>query len=205
MVKAPPTSDARERCAWVTTAGLYERYHDEEWGVPTHDSDALFELIVLEGMQAGLSWLTILTKRRRFRERLFGFSAERLARANARDVESWMADPGLIRHRGKLEGVITGARATLELEAEGGLGPFLWSFVNGAPRVNRWKRSAEVPSETPESRAMSKALKARGFKFVGPTICYALMQSAGLVNDHLRTCFRHSECQRPGIVRCTVD
>ena len=105
MVKAPPTSDARERCAWVTTAGLYERYHDEEWGVPTHDSDALFELIVLEGMQAGLSWLTILTKRRRFRERLFGFSAERLARANARDVESWMADPGLIRHRGKLEGV----------------------------------------------------------------------------------------------------
>ena len=205
MVKALPSSAVRSRCAWVTSSGLYERYHDEEWGVPTFDRDPLFELLVLEGMQAGLSWLTILNKRRRFRSRLFGFSAERLARASARSVEGWLADAGLIRHRGKLEGVIVNARAALELEAEGGLSALLWSFVDGAPRVNRWVRSSQVPSETPESRAMSKALKGRGFKFVGPTICYALMQSAGLVNDHLRSCFRHEECQRPGIERCTIE
>lgn len=196
---------ALTRCSWAGGAPIYERYHDQEWGAPTHDAGELFELLILEGMQAGLSWLTILNKRRHMRSRFLEFSAARLARAGQHDVVRWLGDAGVIRHRGKLEGMIQNARATLDLDAHGGLAELLWSFVDNAPLVNRWVVSSDVPSETAESRAMSKVLKAQGFTFVGPTICYAFMQSAGLVNDHLSKCFRYEECLRPGIVRCVID
>ena len=179
------------RCEWVPEGDpLYLTYHDEEWGVPSHDERHLFEMLVLEGAQAGLSWSTILRKRDGYRHAFAGFEAEKVARFTARDVERLLADPGIVRNRLKVESAVANARATIAL---GGLDELLWSFVGGAPIVNRWGTVSELPSETAESRAMSKELKRRGFRFVGPTVCYSLMQACGLVNDHVIGCFRYRE------------
>jgi DNA-3-methyladenine glycosylase I len=179
------------RCAWVPAAEpLYVTYHDEEWGSPSHDERHLFEMLVLEGAQAGLSWSTILLKRENYRRAFAGFRVEAVARFTARDVERLLADPGIVRNRLKVESAVANARATI---AAGGLDDLLWSFVGGAPIVNKWRKLADIPAETAESRAMSKELKRRGFRFVGPTICYALMQACGLVNDHVVSCFRYAE------------
>jgi DNA-3-methyladenine glycosylase I len=178
------------RCAWVPEADpLYAAYHDEEWGVPSHDEGHLFEMLVLEGAQAGLSWSTILRKREGYRRAFAGFDVERVARFGPRDVDRLLSDPGIVRNRLKVESAIANARATIEA---GGLDELLWSFVGGVPLVNRWRTLAEVPAETAESLAMSKELKRRGFRFVGPTVCYALMQACGLVNDHTVDCFRYA-------------
>ena len=177
------------RCAWVPEGDpLYAAYHDEEWGVPSHDERHLFELLVLEGAQAGLSWATILRKREGYRRAFAGFDAEEVARFEPSEVERLLGDASIVRNRAKIESAIANARAVLELES---LDAYLWSFVGGAPLVNEWRSLAEIPAETAESKAMSKDLKRRGFRFVGPTICYAFMQAAGMVNDHVVDCFRH--------------
>jgi DNA-3-methyladenine glycosylase I len=183
------------RCAWVPEGDpLYLAYHDEEWGVPSHDDRYLFEMLVLEGAQAGLSWSTILRKREGYREAFAGFEPEAVARFGERDVERLLGDSGIVRNRLKVESAIANALATLAVRDElGSLDAFLWSFVGGEPRVNRWRSLGEIPAETDESRTMSKELKRRGFRFVGPTICYAFMQAAGLVNDHVVDCFRYRE------------
>jgi DNA-3-methyladenine glycosylase I len=172
------------------------RYHDEEWGVPSHDERHLFEMLALEGAQAGLSWITILRKREGYREAFAGFDPEAVARFKPRDVERLLKNPAIVRNRMKVEAVIANARAALEVRELGGLDPYLWGFVGEAPIQNRWRKLADLPAETPESRAMSKDLKKRGFRFVGPTICYAFMQAVGLVNDHVTSCFRHREVAR---------
>jgi DNA-3-methyladenine glycosylase I len=185
------------RCAWVPESDpLYVAYHDEEWGVPSRDERHLFEMLVLEGAQAGLSWSTILHKREGYRSAFAGFVPEKVARFGPDDVERLMADPGIVRNRLKVESTIANARAVLELDDFPGL---LWSFVGGTPRVNGWRSVAQIPAETDESKAMSKDLKRRGFRFVGPTVCYAFMQACGLVNDHTTDCFRFSgrETSRP--------
>jgi DNA-3-methyladenine glycosylase I len=171
---------------------VYVAYHDEEWGVPSHDDRHLFEMLVLEGAQAGLSWSTILKKRDGYRRAFAGFDVERVARFDATDVERLMNDAGIVRNRMKIEAAIASARATLEA---GSLDELLWSFVGGDPLQNSWKTLAELPAETAESKAMSKELKRRGFRFVGPTICYAFMQAVGMVNDHTVDCFRYREVQ----------
>jgi DNA-3-methyladenine glycosylase I len=182
------------RCPWAGDDPLYVAYHDEEWGVPEHDGRALFEMLVLDGFQAGLSWITILRKRESFRRAFDSFDPERMARFGSARIVRLLANPGIVRHRGKIEAAVANARAYLRILDEGvDFSRFLWDFVGGEPRQNRWHRRAGVPAETPESRAMSKALRQRGFTFVGPTVCYAVMQSAGLVNDHLTSCFRHRE------------
>jgi DNA-3-methyladenine glycosylase I len=165
-------------------------YHDEEWGVPTRDERELFELLTLEGAQAGLSWSTILRKREGYRRAFAGFDPRAVAAFGPDDVERLLADPGIVRNRLKVESTIANARAVLALRDEGGLAELVWSFVGGEPRRNGWERLADLPAETEESRAMSKELKRRGFRFVGPTVCYAFMQAAGLVDDHVRSCFR---------------
>ena len=180
-----------QRCGWaVENDPLYVAYHDEEWGVPSHDERHLFELLVLEGAQAGLSWSTILHKREGYRRAFAGFDVERVARFGPDDVERLLGNAGIVRNRLKIEAAVANARATIEA---GGLDDLLWAFVGGEPVVNRWRTLAEIPAETAESRAMSKELKRRGFRFVGPTICYSLMQACGLVNDHVTGCFRHPE------------
>ncbi len=189
-------SMTRVRCGWCGADPLYVRYHDREWGIPLRDRNALFELLMLEGMQAGLSWITVLRKRREFDRVFEGFAPERVARWTARDVERALAEPGIIRHRGKIEAVVANARAYLELDRDGEAVEHLWSFVDGAPVQNRWQRLKQIPAHTPAAVAMSKALKGKGFKFVGPTICYAFMQAGGLVNDHLVDCFRHETVRR---------
>lgn len=177
------------RCGWVPLHDpVYVAYHDEEWGVPERDDRRLFELLNLEGAQAGLSWSTILRKREGYRAAFADWDVERVARFGARDVERLLGDAGIVRHRGKIEAVISNARATLELDRP--LGELLWSFVDGETKVNAWRTVGEIPAATPESAAMSNELKRRGFRFVGPTTCYALMQSAGLVDDHTTSCFR---------------
>lgn len=179
------------RCPWPGTDPLYLAYHDEEWGVPLHDDRRLLELLVLEGAQAGLSWITVLRRREGYRAAFEGFDPERVARFGPARVEALVRDPGIIRHRGKIESAIGNARAALRVrEARGSLDAFLWDLAGGAPVVNRWRRMADVPAETEASRAMSRALRREGFTFVGPTICYAFMQAAGMVNDHLAGCFR---------------
>ena len=183
-----------ERCGWARAGDpLYVAYHDEEWGVPSHDERHLFEMLVLEGAQAGLSWSTILRKREGYRRAFAGFDPARVARFGPADVERLIADPGIVRNRLKVESAIANARATLEA---GGLDELLWSVVGGEPIVNRRRSLGEIPAETAESRALSKELKRRGFRFVGPTICYALMQACGLVNDHVVGCFRYREVSR---------
>ncbi|MRX49120.1 DNA-3-methyladenine glycosylase I [Paracoccus sp. S-4012] len=181
-----------DRCPWCGTDPLYVAYHDEEWGMPERDPRALWEKLVLDGFQAGLSWITILRKREAFRARFEGFDPERVARWGEAEVAAALGDPGIVRHRGKIEAAVTGARAFLEVEAAEGFAPFLWQFMGDAPIQNEW-RAGEVPTETVQSRAMAKALRQRGFRFCGPVITYAFMQATGMVNDHLVTCPRHSE------------
>ena len=178
-----------QRCAWVPAGDpLYVAYHDEEWGVPMRDERELFELLNLEGAQAGLSWSTILRKREGYRAAFAGWDVEAIAQFGEDDVSRLLADAGIVRHRGKIEAVIGNARAVLALDVP--LSELLWSFVGGETRVNAWRTVDEIPAATPESTAMSKELKRRGFRFVGPTTCYAFMQSAGLVDDHTVDCFR---------------
>lgn len=184
----------RERCPWCGTDPLYVAYHDEEWGRPNHDDRHLFEMLCLEGQQAGLSWITVLKKRERYRERFYGFEIERVAAMRPAAIDSRMNDAGLIRHRGKLEAIVDNARASKRVITEhGSLGSYLWSFVDatgqGSPVVNRFTSLKQVPAKTSEAEAMSKSLKKNGFRFVGPTTCYALMQACGMVDDHLETCF----------------
>lgn len=176
------------RCLWCTQDPLYIAYHDQEWGVPQHDARALFELLILEGFQAGLSWLTVLRKRRRFGEVLFDFDAPRLARLSDAEIDDLMRDPGIIRNRRKLQAVRQNAQAWLRLDDPV---DFLWSFVGGRPKINHFASPNEVPAQTAEAQVLSKALKRSGFSFVGPTICYAFMQAAGLVMDHTQDCDRY--------------
>jgi DNA-3-methyladenine glycosylase I len=184
-----------QRCAWVPEDDpLYVSYHDEEWGVPSHDERHLFEMLILEGAQAGLSWSTILRKREGYRRAFAEFNAEQVARFDGNAVERLMADAGIVRNRAKIEAAIANARATLEV---GSLDELLWGFVEERPLQNSWKTIGEIPAETAESKAMSKELKRRGFRFVGPTICYAFMQAVGLVNDHTVDCFRYRELAAP--------
>ena len=188
------------RCAWAPADDpLYVAYHDEEWGVPSHDDRHLYEMLVLEGAQAGLSWSTILRKREGYRQAFAGFDAEVVARYGAADTERLLADAGIVRNRLKVESAISNAQRVLEVqEADGSLAAYLWSFVDGEPIVGRFRDVSEIPAETEESRAMSKDLKRRGFRFVGPTICYAFMQSTGMVNDHVVSCFRYAEVASSG-------
>ncbi|BAQ16522.1 DNA-3-methyladenine glycosylase [Methyloceanibacter caenitepidi] len=170
-------------------------YHDEEWGVPEYDDRALYEKLILDGFQAGLAWITILRKRDAFRDAFDGFEPEKIARYTPKKVEALMGDARIVRNRLKIEGAIRSAQVWLDMmETSPGFSAFLWDFVDGKPVVNRFKTMRDVPAETPLSRAMSKELKARGFKFCGPTIIYAFMQATGLVNDHLTSCHRHKEC-----------
>jgi DNA-3-methyladenine glycosylase I len=181
-----------ERCAWVPESDpLYVAYHDDEWGVPERDDRALYELLTLEGAQAGLSWSTILHKREGYRRAFAGFDPAKVARFDARKEKKLLADPGIVRNRLKVSSTIENARRVLETQEElGSLSALLWGFVDGEPLVGRWKSIDQIPAETPESKAMSKELKRRGFRFVGPTVCYAFMQAAGLVDDHVVSCFR---------------
>lgn len=184
----------RHRCGWAGDDPLYIQYHDEEWGVPIYDDQQLFEFLILEGAQAGLSWITILRKREGYRRAFDGFDAEKIARYDEQKVAQLLSDPGIVRNRLKVGAAIGNARAYLDLrQSEGDFSDFIWSFVDGKPIINAWPSMKEVPANTPQSDAMSKALKKRGFKFVGTTICYAFMQAAGLVNDHITPCFRHRE------------
>lgn len=188
------TEDRPVRCPWCGDDPLYVAYHDHEWGVPSFDDGHLFEMLILEGQQAGLSWLTILRKREALREVLAGFDPERLARFTPSDLERLLANPRIIRNRLKLKAAVTNARAFLDVQARrGSFAAFVWSFVGGRPIQHRFATLAEIPSQSPESRAMSRALAAAGFRFVGPTICYAYMQAVGMVNDHLLCCPRHPE------------
>ena len=173
---------------------LYQRYHDEEWGVPVHDDRALFEFLILEGAQAGLSWSTILNKRENFRRLFEGFDPQRVARFTPKRVEKLLGDPGIVRNRLKVEGAVKNARAFLALQEERGtFDAYIWEFVTGKPIQGRWRTLRDIPATTPESDALSKDLRRRGFTFVGSTIMYAFMQATGMVNDHLVTCFRHNE------------
>jgi len=185
------------RCEWCLGHPLYVSYHDEEWGVPEHDDQRLFEKLVLDGAQAGLSWLTILKKREGYRQAFEGFDAAKMAAYDGREVRRLLSDPGIVRNRLKVEAAITNARAYLKLrQEEGSFDRFLWQFVGGAPQQHRRRALTELPARTAESDAMSDALRKRGFKFVGSTICYAFMQAVGMVNDHLVTCFRHAQLAR---------
>jgi DNA-3-methyladenine glycosylase I len=184
-----------KRCAWAPV-GIpnYLAYHDQEWGVPSHDDVHLFEMLTLEGAQAGLSWSTILNKREGYRRAFAGFDAARVARFTPAKVERLLTDPGIVRNRLKVESAVTNAARVLEVQREfDSLDAYLWSFVGGRPKVNRWRSMSEIPAETEESRTMSKELKRRGFRFVGPTVCYAFMQATGLVNDHEVGCFRYRQ------------
>jgi DNA-3-methyladenine glycosylase I len=184
-----------DRCGWASGSDALIAYHDDEWGVPVHDEVRLFEMLCLEGAQAGLSWTTILIKREGYRRAFAGFDAGKVARFTPAKLDRLLQDPGIVRNRLKVESVIRNAAAVVTLRPDRSLDELVWSFVDGAPVVNRWKRMGSIPAETPASRAMSKELKRRGFGFVGPTVCYAFMQACGLVNDHVTDCFRWSELQ----------
>ena len=185
-----PKTTLITRCHWATAdEQLYIDYHDYEWGVPLHDDDKLFEFLILEGFQAGLSWITILRKRENFRKAFDDFKATKIVKYDAEKIEELMQNAGIIRNRLKIEGAIINARIFLEIQAEyGSFDQYLWQFVGGQTLVNQWNRSEQVPANTHVSDEMSKALKKRGFKFIGTTICYALMQATGMVNDHLMEC-----------------
>ena len=190
--------DGLSRCPWPATDPLYVAYHDEEWGVPERDERALFEKLALDGFQAGLSWITILRKRPAFRTGFAGFDPEKVARFSRPKVEALLQDPGIIRHRGKIEATIALAKLTLDLRDKQGLSNYLWDFVDGAPLQNERRSMRDVPAQTPLSAAISKDLKARGANFVGPTIVYAFMQAVGMVNDHLVSCHRCAACAALG-------
>ncbi|MBI5428898.1 MAG: DNA-3-methyladenine glycosylase I [Nitrosomonadales bacterium] len=184
----------KQRCAWPGDDPLYCAYHDTEWGVPLHDDRRLFEFLILEGAQAGLSWITILRKRENYRAAFDGFDAQRIAAYDANKIESLLQNPGIVRNRLKVQSAVINAQKFLEVQGEfGSFDAFIWRFVDGKPKQNRWRSLADIPASTPESDAMSKELKRRGFKFVGSTICYAHMQATGMVNDHTTDCFRHRE------------
>lgn len=187
-----------ERCGWVGGDPIYEAYHDTEWGVPEYDSRALWEKLVLDGFQAGLSWITILRKRDNFRSAFQGFDPNVIATWGEAEVQRCLADPGIVRHRGKIEATIGNARAWQAIEAEQGFDRYLWDYVGGRPIQNRWESLGEVPTETEISRQISKDLKKRGFRFCGPTIVYAFMQAVGMVNDHLVSCPCHAPVARMG-------
>jgi len=182
------------RCTWCGDDPLYVHYHDTDWGRPERDPRALWEKLVLDGFQAGLSWITILRKREHFRAAFQGFDPTEIAQWGEADVTRLLADPGIVRHRGKIEATIRNARAYLEIEAAEGFAPFLWSFVGGTPQQNRFTSMSQVPTQSDASVAMSKALKKRGFTFCGPTITYAFMQAVGMLNDHMITCPSHDAC-----------
>ena len=188
-------ADGLKRCPWPSHDPLYLAYHDEEWGVPEFDDRALYEKLVLDGFQAGLSWITILRKRENFRRAFDGFDPHKIARYTPKKIERLMADAGIMRNRAKIEGAVASARAWLEIMEKGdGFAKFLWDFLDGRPKTNRFRSTKQVPAETALSRQMSKELRARGFKFCGPTIVYAFMQAVGMVNDHMVTCHRHEAC-----------
>jgi DNA-3-methyladenine glycosylase I len=189
-----PQTDAQTRCTWCGTDPLYVAYHDTEWGVPVHDDRRLFEFLVLEGAQAGLSWITILRKRDAYRAAFDGFDPERVARYDARRVAKLLANPGIVRNRLKVASAVTNARAFLAVQDEfGSFAHYMWEFVDGRPKQNAWRRLKQIPARTPESDRLSKDLVRRGFRFVGSTICYAHMQAVGMVNDHVVDCFRFRE------------
>ena len=193
-MKAPVHVDGLVRCPWPKDDALYVAYHDQEWGVPEYDDRALYEKLMLDGFQAGLSWITILRKRDNFRRAFDGFIPEKIARYRPAKVERLMQDAGIVRNRAKIEGTILSARGYLDVMENGpGFSTLLWNFVDGEPQVNHRRAVSEVPAETPLSRAISKELAARGFKFVGPTIVYAFMQAVGMVNDHLVECYCHPD------------
>jgi DNA-3-methyladenine glycosylase I len=187
----------RIRCEWAGSDKLMVAYHDQEWGVPLHDDPKLFEFLILEGMQAGLSWMTILRKRENFRTAFDGFDPQKVAQYDQAKFEQLMADAGIIRNRRKIEAAAQNARAFLDLQDEyGSFDTYIWQFVGGKPLVNTWMEMREIPAKSEQSEAMSKDLKKHGFNFVGPTICYAHMQATGMVNDHTVDCFRYFECQQ---------
>jgi len=191
-------ADRKARCGWAGSDPLYVRYHDEEWGVPVHDDQRLFELLTLEGAQAGLSWITILRKREGYARAFSGFDLRKVARYDARKVARLMADASIVRNRLKIESTISNAKAFLAVQKElGSFDEYIWRFVGGSPKVNRPRSLSSLPPRTPESDAMSKDLKKRGFRFVGSTICYAFMQACGLVDDHVASCFRAAQAARP--------
>lgn len=184
----------KKRCDWSTSDPLYMAYHDREWGVPTHDDRRLFEFLILEGAQAGLSWLTILKKREDYRLAFDGFDPRKVAQYDTTRIQELMNNPGIVRNRSKLEAAVSNARAFLEIRREyGSFDSYIWQFVGGRPIKNTWRSVADIPTRTKESDAMSRDLKRRGFRFVGPTICYAFMQAVGMVNDHTVDCFRYQE------------
>jgi DNA-3-methyladenine glycosylase I len=192
------TTPAPSRCPWAESSDAYRAYHDNEWGVPVHDDRVLFEFLVLEGAQAGLSWSTILNKRDGYRAAFAGFDPARVARFDTRRVDRLVVDPAIVRHRGKIESAIGNAKAFLAVQREfGSFDAWVWTFVGGVPRQNAWRALSDVPAKTPESDALARALARRGFRFVGSTIVYAFMQATGLVNDHLTSCPRHRELRRP--------
>ena len=185
--------DGLKRCPWPKQDPLYVAYHDEEWGVPEYDDRALYEKLILDGFQAGLSWITILRKRDNFRRAFDGFAPEKIARYTPKKVERLMQDAGIVRNRMKIEGTVRSARAYLDIMEKGpGFSRMLWDFMGGKPKVNRFRSTSQVPAETELSRKISKELAGRGFRFVGPTIVYAFMQATGMVNDHVVTCQRHA-------------
>ncbi len=185
------------RCGWAGEDPVFVAYHDEEWGVPLHDDRSLFEFLVLEGAQAGLSWSTILHKRKRYREVFDNFDPALVAAYDSVKIQTLLNDPGIVRNRAKVGSAVTNAKAFLEVQGEfGSFDRYVWEFVGGSPRLNHWNELAQIPSQTSESESLSRDLKERGFRFVGPTICYAFMQAVGLVNDHVTDCFRHEECRR---------
>ena len=189
-----------QRCGWARTP-LDIAYHDQEWGVPVHDDRLLFEFLLLEGAQAGLSWSTILAKRHAYRKAFAHFDPAKIARFDQRKIEALLANPGIVRNRLKINAAIDNAKAYKKIKNEfGSFDAYIWRFVDGQPKQNRWRSAKEVPASTPESARMSKDLLAREFRFVGPTICYALMQAVGMVNDHLITCFRHDAILKSGKV-----
>ncbi|PLY16871.1 MAG: DNA-3-methyladenine glycosylase I [Sedimenticola sp.] len=183
-----------QRCAWADQSEAETAYHDAEWGVPLHDDQRLFEFLILEGAQAGLSWSTILQKREGYRQAFDNFAAEKIARYSSRKIEQLLLNPAIVRNRLKVNAAVVNARLFLEVQqAHGSFDAYIWSFVGGEPLQNCWESISQVPTETAESREMSKDLKSKGFKFVGATICYAYMQATGMVNDHLTGCFRHAQ------------
>lgn len=192
MARKSTDTSATIRCGWAGTDPLYVAYHDEEWGVPVHDERLLFEFLILEGAQAGLSWITILRKRAAYRKAFANFDPRKVARFDETKIGHLLENPGIVRNRLKIESAVQNARAFLDVQSEfGSFDRFIWSFVGGHPLQNRWRAMKDVPPKTPESEAMSQELKRRGFRFVGPTICYANMQATGMVNDHLVDCFRY--------------
>lgn len=192
-------SKAKCRCSWCGSDPLYMEYHDSEWGVPVFDQQQLFELLILEGAQAGLSWITVLRKRENYRLAFDGFDPQKIARYTEAKKAKLLVNEGIIRNRLKIDSVIKNAKAFLAMQQAGeNFSEYLWSFVGGTAKQNRWKHLSEVATSTPESDAMSKALKQKGFNFVGSTICYAFMQASGMVNDHVTDCYRHKECAKLG-------